>query len=82
MDHLYPLSLDFLFVTSALLSEDRVKNTASNSYIVEVEVEVEVNLRPTVNRPVCSGIRRPSGTCDQFVFSSKFPSDSCVFVIL
>jgi hypothetical protein len=33
-----------------------------------VEVEVEVNLRPTVSRPACLGVRRPSGTCDQFFF--------------
>jgi hypothetical protein len=32
------------------------------------EVEVEVNLRPTISRPVCLGVRRPSGTCDQFFF--------------
>jgi hypothetical protein len=31
-------------------------------------VEVEVNLRPTVSRPVCLGVRRPSWTCDQFFF--------------
>jgi hypothetical protein len=31
-------------------------------------LEVEVNLRPTVNRPVCLGVRRPSGTFDQFFF--------------
>jgi hypothetical protein len=35
---------------------------------VEVEVEVEVNLWPTVSRPVCLGVRRPSGTFDQFFF--------------
>jgi hypothetical protein len=30
--------------------------------------EVEVNLGPTVSRPVCLGVRRPSGTCDRFFF--------------
>jgi hypothetical protein len=30
--------------------------------------EAEVNLRPTVSRPVCPGVRRPSGTNDQFFF--------------
>jgi hypothetical protein len=34
----------------------------------EVEVEVEVNLRPTVSRPVCPDIRRPSSTRDQCFF--------------
>jgi hypothetical protein len=37
-------------------------------YIAHSEVEVEVNLRPTVSRPVCLGVRRPSGTRDQFFF--------------
>jgi hypothetical protein len=31
-------------------------------------VEVAVNLRPTFSRPVCPGVRRPSGTRDQFFF--------------
>jgi hypothetical protein len=33
-----------------------------------VEVEVEVNLWPIVSRPVCLGVRHPSGTRDQFFF--------------
>jgi hypothetical protein len=32
------------------------------------EVEVEVNLRPTVSWPLCLGIRHPSGTRYQFLF--------------
>jgi hypothetical protein len=32
------------------------------------EVEVEVNLRPTVSRPVCLGVRRSPGTREQFFF--------------
>jgi hypothetical protein len=39
-----------------------------NITITILYIEVEVNLRPTVSRPVCPGIRRPSGTCDQFFF--------------
>jgi hypothetical protein len=31
-------------------------------------VEVEVNLRPTISRPVCLGVRHPSGTRNQLFF--------------
>jgi hypothetical protein len=41
--------------------------------ILIVEVEVEVNLRPTVSRPVHLGVRRPSGTFDQFFFHLEIP---------
>jgi hypothetical protein len=39
----------------------------------EVEVEVKVNLRPTVSRPVCLGVRRPSGTFNQYFFLLEIP---------
>jgi hypothetical protein len=44
--------------------------SVSNPYPDNIlcQYEVEVNLRPTVSRPVCPGVRRLSGTCDQFFF--------------
>jgi hypothetical protein len=46
-------------------------------------VEVEVNLRQTVGRPVCPGDRRPSGTRDKFFFLLEISfrqSRLCYFV--
>jgi hypothetical protein len=43
----------------------------------------EVTLRPTVSRPVCSDVRRPSGTRDQFFFLLEISSRQlqlCYFV--
>jgi hypothetical protein len=51
----------------------------------EVEVEVEVKLRPTVSRPVCLGVRNPSGTRDQFFFLLEISLRQlrlCYFVVL
>jgi hypothetical protein len=38
--------------------------------VMAVVVEVEVNLRPTVSRPVCLRVGIPSGTHDQISFIS------------
>jgi hypothetical protein len=45
-----------------------LSNIQLSANCLDVDVEVEVNLRLTVSRPVCPGVRRPSGTCDQFFF--------------
>jgi hypothetical protein len=52
-----------------LLSKRNLENlhTLSSRYCTNL-VEVEANLRPKVSRPVCPGVRRPSGTRDQFFF--------------
>jgi hypothetical protein len=52
---------------------DEIKNILLNSprkkeVLGRSEVAVEVNLRPTVSRPVCLGMRRPPGTRGQFFF--------------
>jgi hypothetical protein len=44
--------------------------------------EVEVNLQPTVSRPVCLGVWRPSGTLDQFLFLFEISFRPLRFVIL
>jgi hypothetical protein len=49
----------------------------------ETEVEEEINLRPTVSRPVCFDVRHPSGTRDQFLFLLEIsfrPLRVCYFV--
>jgi hypothetical protein len=40
--------------------------------VTNVEVEVEVNLRPTVSRPVRLGIGPPFVTLDQILSCSSF----------
>jgi hypothetical protein len=50
-----------------ILGWEQQRNTEPR-YLICSTVEVEVNLRSTVSRPVCPGVRRPSGTRDQFFF--------------
>jgi hypothetical protein len=47
-------------------------NTQYEQSAGSVEVEVEVNLRPTVSRPVRLGIGPPFGTLDQILSCSSF----------
>jgi hypothetical protein len=49
-----------------------------------MEVKVKVTLRPTISRPVRLGVRRPSGTHDQFFFLLEIPFRHlrvCYFVL-
>jgi hypothetical protein len=67
---LYPRALGSLSVASynSRGLRWRYSNPPPHGVQLSLEVEVEVNLRPTVSRPTCPGVRRPSGTCDQFFF--------------
>jgi hypothetical protein len=59
-----------------------ITKTSSGNEL-DVEVEVNVNLRPTISRSVCLGVRRQSGICDQFFFLLEIsfkPLRFCYFV--
>jgi hypothetical protein len=51
-------------------------------YCILVQVKAKVTLRPTISRPDRLGVRRPSGTCDQFFFSLRFSFRQLLFIIL
>jgi hypothetical protein len=48
----------------------KLRNASENDLVSQpiFKVEVEVEVPTTVSRPVCIGVRRPSGTRDQFFF--------------
>jgi hypothetical protein len=62
--------------------EPHPKALVSTLEQVKIQVKLKVPLRPTVSRPVCPGVRPPSGPMTNFSFSLKFSLDSCGFVIL
>jgi hypothetical protein len=65
-----------------LLSHLRLPQPGGPGPRIYILQEQEVNLRPTVSRPVCLGVRHPSGTCDQFFFLLEIFFRLCGFVIL
>jgi hypothetical protein len=59
----------YFYAFVMLFHADKFPNKLITLYfITPAIVEVEVNLRPTVNWPVSLGAGHPSGTCDQFSF--------------
>jgi hypothetical protein len=68
---------------SLLVTNIRIAWNSGGRRTKKFSTEVEVYFGQTVSRPVCLGVRRPTGISDQFCsFSLKFSLDSCRFVIL
>jgi hypothetical protein len=49
-----------------------LSNCSTPCITASAKVKVKVTLRPTISRPVRLGVRRPSGTRDQFFFLLEF----------
>jgi hypothetical protein len=59
------------FQVSSLGSYEVIYKACQCTYPIsnrECRKQAKVTLRPIVSRPVCLGVRRPSGTRDQFLF--------------
>jgi hypothetical protein len=58
-------------IETLVLADPPTGRISSVDHSVCALCEVEINLRPTVSRTVCPGVRRPSGIRDQFLFLLK-----------
>jgi hypothetical protein len=63
----YCLTITVLLLWGAL-SEENTGLTYSTEF---AQLSLSLMLRPTVSRPVCLGIKHPSGACDQIFISAR-----------
>jgi hypothetical protein len=69
---LYPPGAEFLFRRLLRLVELRWRYSNSLPHWLMTQLKIKIVLWTMVSRPVCPGIRPPSGPMTNFYFSSKF----------